>query len=260
LRNLIEIFEDDSFTILTNRVNELLSYFSTLYSGKKELHYIQQLKGMVPEWESDVKWGHFGFRSESVIHSRLGFNRRENFTEEPVNDRDLVPLLNNLKKIKPGVVTVALNPESSTVGTSYKVLQILAQALRIYCQDSNRRDLEVWGYRTVWFRFHPAEANIYIPVNLNSFAISSFTYMNSLVSQTDTSFPSYEYDGPLIELAQKIQVDQYQQLKTLLGKEYFLDNSSSLVRSTRGLIYLKRMTPDELWQAALDLKRIMENP
>jgi glucosamine-6-phosphate deaminase len=260
LRNLIEIFEDDSFTIMTNRVNELLSYFSTPYSGKKELHYIQQLKGMVPEWESDVKWGHFGFRSESVIHSRLGFNRRENFTEEPVNDRDLVPLLNNLKKIKPTVVTVALHPEGSAVSTAYKVLQIVAQALRIYCQETNRRDIEIWGYRTVWFRFHPAEANFYIPVNLNSFAISSFTYMNSLVSQTETSFPSYEYDGPLIELAQKIQVEQYQQLKTLLGKEYFLDNSSPLIRSTRGMIYLKRMTPDELWQTALDLKKIMENP
>jgi glucosamine-6-phosphate deaminase len=260
LRNLIEIFEDDSFTIMTNRVNELLSYFSTPYSGKKELHYIQQLKGMVPEWESDVKWGHFGFRSESVIHSRLGFNRRENFTEEPVNDRDLVPLLNNLKKIKPTVVTVALHPEGSAVSTAYKVLQIVAQALRIYCQETNRRDIEIWGYRTVWFRFHPAEANFYIPVNLNSFAISSFTYMNSLVSQTETSFPSYEYDGPLIELAQKIQVEQYQQLKTLLGKEYFLDNSSPLIRSTRGMIYLKRITPDELWQTALDLKKIMENP
>jgi glucosamine-6-phosphate deaminase len=97
------------------------------------------------------------------------------------------------------MITVALHPESSAVGTSYKVLQILAQALRIYCQDTNRRDIEIWGYRTVWFRFHPAEANFYIPVNLNSFAISSFTYMNSLVSQTETSFPSYEYDGPLID-------------------------------------------------------------
>ncbi len=259
LRNLMEIFEEDSFTILNNRVNELLNYFSTLYSGKKDLHYIQQLKGTIPEWESDVKWGHFGFRSESVIHSRLGFNKRENFTEEPVNDRDLVSVLNNLKKIKPTVVTVALNPESSGVSTSYKVLQILAQALRIYCQDTNRRDIEIWGYRTVWFRFHPAEANIYIPVNLNSIAISFFTYMNSLISQTETSFPSYEHDGPLIGLAQKIQVEQYQQLKTLLGKEYFLDNPSPLIRSTRGLIYVKRMTPDELWQAAVDLKRIMEN-
>jgi glucosamine-6-phosphate deaminase len=83
--------------------------------------------------------------------------------------------------------------------------------------------------------------------------------MNSLISQTETSFPSYEHDGPLIELAQKIQVEQYQQLKTLLGKEYFLDNPSPLIRSTRGLIYVKRMTPDELWQAAVDLKRIMEN-
>jgi glucosamine-6-phosphate deaminase len=260
LRNLTEIFEDDSFNILNNRVNELLNYFSTRYSGKKDLHYIQQLKGMIPEWESDVKWGHFGFRSEAVIHSRLGFYKRENFAEEPVNDRELVPVVNTLKKIKPTVVTVALNPESSRVGTSYKVLQILAQALRIYGQDSDRRDTEIWGYRTVWFRFHPADANCYIPVSLNSFAASYSTYMNSRASQTEISFPSHEHDGPLIELSHNIFMQQYQQLKTVLGNDYFLNNPSPHLRSTRGLIYLQRMTADELWEMAAELKKIMENP
>ena len=73
LRNLVEIFEEDSFDNLLNRINELSSYFETQYPGKKDLAYIQQLKGMTREWEADILWGYFGFSSSSVIHSRLGF-------------------------------------------------------------------------------------------------------------------------------------------------------------------------------------------
>ena len=259
LRNLIEIFEDDSFDNLNNRVDELLNYFNTQYPGKKDLQYIQQLKGMTREWESDVKWGHFGFRSESVIHSRLGFYKGEIFTEEPTVDRDVMPVLNNLKKIKPTVVSVALDPESSGPDTHYKVLQTVAQALRIYRKDSGRNDIEVWGYRNVWFRFHPADTNAYIPVTLNSFAISYYTFMNSFGSQSEASFPSYEHDGPFVDLAQKVQVEQYQMMKTLLGKEYFYENPSPQIRSTRGLIYLKRMTLDEFFERSSELKKSTEN-
>ena len=48
------------------RVEELINYFETQYPGKKDLPYIQRLKGMCREWEADCLWGYFGWSGESV--------------------------------------------------------------------------------------------------------------------------------------------------------------------------------------------------
>jgi len=259
LRNMIEIFEDDSFDNLKNRIDELLNYFKTQYPGKKDLQYIQQLKGMTREWEADLLWGYFGFTCESVIHSRLGFYKGEIFTEEPTVDRDVIPVLDNLKRINPTVVTVALDPESSGPDTHYKVLQAVSEALKIYSNETGKEDIEVWGYRNVWFRFHAAEANAFIPVTLNTFAVLYNSFMNSFGSQAEASFPSYEHDGPFAELAQKIQVEQYQMLKTVLGREFFYDSEDPRIRSTRGLIFMKKMNLEEFYERSRELRKSAEN-
>jgi glucosamine-6-phosphate deaminase len=259
LRNMIAIFEEDNFENLSNRIDELLNYFKTQYPGKKDLPYIQHLKGMTREWEADVLWGYFGFNCTSVIHSRLGFYTGDIFTEDPEFDRDVLPILENIKRIKPDVVSVALDPESSGPDTHYKVLQTVTEALRIYKQKSKSAQFEIWGYRNVWFRFHPGDANAYIPVTLNTFAIMNHAFMNCFSSQAEASFPSYEYDGPFSKLAQKIQVEQYQMMKTLLGTAFFYENPDSRTRSTRGLVFLKKMTLEELVERSAQLRRSTEN-
>jgi glucosamine-6-phosphate deaminase len=259
MRNLIEIFEEDNIDNLHNRVDELLNYFSTQYPGKKDLAYIQQLKGMTREWEADLLWAYFGFSCSSVIHSRLGFYKGDIFTEEPTVDRDVVPVLNNLEKINPDIVTVALDPESSGPDTHYKVLQAVSEALKIHRKKSGRNDIEVWGYRNVWFRFHLVDANAYIPVTLNTFAILQNSFMNSFGSQAEASFPSYEHDGPFSELAQKVQVEQYQMLKSLLGRAFFYESEDSRTRSTRGLVLLKKMTMDEFFERSSEIKKTTES-
>jgi glucosamine-6-phosphate deaminase len=258
LRNMIEIFEEDSFENLSNRADEILNYFRTQYPGKKDLPFIQQLKGMTREWEADVLWGYFGFTCESVIHSRLGFYKGDIFTEDPTS-RDVIPILNNLKKINPTVVTVALDPEGSGPDTHYKVLQAVAEALKIYQKDSGRKDIEVWGYRNVWFRFHPSDVNAFIPVTLNTFAVLRTSFLAAFSSQAEASFPSYEHNGPFSELAQKIQVEQYQMMKTVLGREFFYDSADSRTRSTRGLIFLKKMNLEEFFERSRVLKKSAEN-
>ncbi len=259
MRNLIETYEEDSIDNLHHRVNELENYFKTQYPGKKDLSYIQHLKGMTREWEADVLWGYFGFSCSSVFHSRLGFYKGDIFTEDPTIERDVIPVLNNLKKINPDIVTVALDPESSGPDTHYKVLQTVSEALKIYRTKSGREDIEVWGYRNVWFRFHLAEANMHIPVTLNTFAILQHSFMNSFASQAEASFPSYEHDGPFVDLAQKIQVEQYQKLKTLLGRGFFYESEDSRTRSTRGLVLLKKMTMDEFFEHSSEIKKSTEN-
>jgi glucosamine-6-phosphate deaminase len=290
MRNLIEIFEEDNIDNLHNRTDELLNYFKTQYPGKKDLAYIQQLKGMTREWEADLLWGYFGFNCSSVIHSRLGFYKGDIFTEDPTVERDVVPVLDNLKKINPDIITVALDPESSGPDTHYKVLQAVSEALKIHRKKSGREDIEIWGYRNVWFRYHLADANAYIPVTLNTFAIlqnsfmNSFgsryhladanayipvtlntfailqnSFMNSFGSQAEASFPSYEHDGPFSELAQKIQVEQYQMLKTLLGRAFFYESEDSRTRSTRGVVLLKKMTMDEFFERSGEIKKTTES-
>ncbi|MCK5342296.1 MAG: glucosamine-6-phosphate deaminase, partial [Candidatus Heimdallarchaeota archaeon] len=232
MRNLIEIFEEDSIDNLHNRVNELENYFKTQYPGKKDLPYIQQLKGMTREWEADLLWGYFGFSCTSVFHSRLGFYKGDIFTEEPQTNRDVLPILKNLQKVKPNIVTVALDPEGSGPDTHYKVLQAVSEAMKIYTKDSPESKIEIWGYRNVWFRFHPSEATAFIPVTLNTFAIMQNAFMKCFGSQAEASFPSPEYDGPFSLLAQKVQVEQYQMLNILLGQSFFYESPDSRTRST----------------------------
>ncbi len=258
LRNLMEIFEDEDIDNLRHRIDELKNYLETQYPGKKDLPYIQKLKGMIREWESDCKWGYLGFDCRSIHHLRLGFYQGDLFTEEPLVDRDVKPILELLRKTKPGIVTAALDPEASGPDTHYKVLQAVAAALRLYQEETGRTDIEVLGYRNIWFRFHPSEANVYVPVSLNMFAVLQSTFENAFVSQREASFPSYEYEGTFSELARKIQVDQYRMLKTCLGREFFYEHQRPLIRATRGFVFLRMMTLEEFYSHARELRMSTE--
>ncbi|MBN1836735.1 MAG: hypothetical protein JW820_12845 [Spirochaetales bacterium] len=258
-RNLVEIYDERDLETLKDRIEELINYFETQYPGKRDLGHIQKLKGMCREWEADCLWGYFGWSSESVRHLRLGFYKGEIFTEEPTVDRDVAPILQLLRETRPDVVTLALDPEASGPDTHYKVLQAMTAALKRYEQESGRSDLVVLGYRNVWYRFHPSEGDLFVPVSLNMFSLQQSAFMNTFISQKEASFPSHEHDGPFCELAQKIQVEQYQMLKTCLGREYFYEHPSALIRATRGFVYLKKLTLEELYAHSRELARNTEN-
>ncbi len=259
LRNMIEIYEEDNINYLEDRVDELINYFKTQYPGKKDIPHVQKLKGMMREWEEELVWAFFGFNTNSVSHMRLGFYQGDIFTENPEMDRDVIPILNLLKKIKPTVITVALDPEGSGPDTHYKVLQATSEALKLYEKETGISDIKVWGYRNVWYRFHPAEASIFIPVSLNSMAIMENTFLNSYGSQRAASFPSWEYDGPFSRLAQRIQVEQYQTLRLCLGKDYFIKNSNPRVQAAYGMVYLKELSLEEFYAHSSELRKLTEN-
>ncbi len=255
LRILIEVFEEENLNSLRDRVDELIHYFRTQYPGRKDLPHIQRIKGMVREWESECMWGYFGFDCNFVRHLRLGFYTGDIFSEEPVVERDVIPVLELLREVKPDVVTVALDPEGAGPDTHYKVMQILAEALKLYEQECGRSDIQVLGYRNVWTRFHPAEANIFVPVSLNMFAILQNSFKNAFASQWEAAFPSYEHEGPFSELAQLVQVEQYRTIKTCLGREFFYLHPSPLIRATRGLVFLRRMSLEEFCQYAGEMRK-----
>jgi glucosamine-6-phosphate deaminase len=258
-RSLVEVYDERDRVELSNRIDELISYFETQYPGKKDLDHIQRLKGMCREWEADCLWGYFGWSGEAVRHLRLGFYTGDIFTEEPTLERDIPPILRLLAEVNPDAVTVALDPEASGPDTHYKVLQAITEALRLWSAQSGRTDIQILGYRNVWYRFHPAEADLAVPVSLNMFALQASAFLNTFISQKEASFPSPEHDGPFYELAQKIQVEQYQMLKTCLGREFFYEHPSALILATRGLVFLKRLSLDELYSHSRELRRATEN-
>ncbi|MHB8579800.1 MAG: hypothetical protein ACYDA4_08060 [Ignavibacteriaceae bacterium] len=151
------------------KIKELIAYFQTQYPGKKDSPEVQKFKGMLWEWEEEILWANLGFHSDEVSHLRLGFYQGEIFTENPEIDRDVLPVLNLFRKFKSTVITLALDPEGSGPDTHYKVHQTISEALSLYRKEIDIYNLRIWGYRNVWYRFHPAEAVIYIPVSLNSF-------------------------------------------------------------------------------------------
>ncbi|TVR57721.1 MAG: glucosamine-6-phosphate deaminase, partial [Spirochaetaceae bacterium] len=255
----IAVFEELDLDDIEHRNNELINYFQTQYPGKRDLPYIQKLKGMCREWESACLWGYFGWSDESVEHLRLGFYQGEIFTEEPTVNRDAVPVLDLVRRVRPDVVTVAFDPEASGPDTHYKVMQAVAEGLRLYAEETKRDDLKIIGYRNIWYRFHPAEANVYVPVSLNMLTLQHSSFMHTYISQKDASFPSYEHDGPFPELAQRIQVDQYDTLSTCLGRDFFYEHPSALIRATRGFVFIREMELDEFATHSRELKRRAEN-
>ena len=92
------------------------------------------------------------------------------------------------------------DPEGSGPDTHYKVLQALAEALRQWKKEKDLSGLRIIGYRNVWFKFHPSEANVFTPVSLNSMAVLNWSFKNCYISQVDASFPSHELDGPFSDL------------------------------------------------------------
>lgn len=259
LRNLFEVYQVKSIHGVDKLLTNLLDYFRTQYPGKLDPKDIQQLKGRCREWEAECLWGYYGWNCDNVSHLRLGFYTGDIFTPQPSRKRDVMPIVEHLQRIKPDVISVALDPEASGPDTHYKVLQATSEALQIYQQTTKRKDIRIWGYRNVWYRFNSSDANVFVPVSLNMFSVMHQSFENAFLSQKEASFPSYEYDGPFSELAQQIQVQQYQTLKTCLGREWFYLHRSPLIRATRGFVFLKEMEPEEFYQSCRKLRKSIED-
>ena len=258
IRNLLILFPDSKLEDLPARMVELIDYLDSRYPGQKDEPLMQKLKGRIREWEADLVWAHYGTPIKNVHHLRLGFYKGDIFTEDPTMDRDVQPILDYLEQIRPTVVTLALDPEASGPDTHYKVLQAVAAAVRLYKDKYPEAPLRIWGYRNVWFRFQPTDANIFVPVSLNSMAIMRETFKYCFQSQVDAPFPSYDYNGPFSELAQAIQVQQHQDMKQVMGRDFWYEHEHPRIRAAKGLVYIKEMELDEFYTRARELQKVTE--
>jgi len=62
-----------------------------------------------------------------------------------------------------------------------------------------------------------------------------------------------------LEWAQSIQVEQYEMLRTCLGREFFYEHPSALIRAPRGFVFLKQMDLSEFFSFSRELARKTED-
>ena len=255
-RILVDIFKVKSKQGLLKIIDEIILELNDCYDGEKNSPKIQKLKGMIREYEEELVWANYGVRVRDIYHLRLGFYQGDVFTETPEVLRDVIPVLEQLREKKPTVISLALDPEGSGPDTHYKVLQTIANAVRLWEKETDLKHLRIWGYRNVWYRFDIEEADIIVPVTLNSMSILRSTFLNCYLSQKEASFPSYEFDGPFCDLSQKIWVEQHKELQLLLGRDYWYRNKNPHLRSVHGAVYLKEMNVSEF---LLEARRLEES-
>ncbi|MEN8156754.1 MAG: glucosamine-6-phosphate isomerase [Bacteroidota bacterium] len=258
VRDMVGLYKLKSIDKLRDQINSILTVLKKSYDGEINTPDIQKLKGMIREFEEELVWAYFGIETKRINHLRLGFYTGDIFTEQPKRDRDVAPILEELRKIKPTVVSLAFDPEGSGPDTHYKVLQVIAEALKMWSEEEDLSELRVWGYRNVWYRFHPAEANRLVPVSLNAMGVMDNAFTNSYLSQVEASFPSYQHDGKFTDLTKRIWVEQLKTVQLLLGKNYFYQHESPRVRTTHGLLLFREMSLEEFLTHARELEKSME--
>jgi len=257
VRDFIEIYGVKNPEELRKKIVDVIEETRRSYDGQKMSADIRLLKGMIREFEEELVWGFFGIRNEDVHHLRLGFYTGDIFTEQPNRERDVAPILEELRTIKPTIISIAFDPEGSGPDTHYKVLQAIAEAIREWSKEADLSNLKIWGYRNVWYRFLPSEATHIVPVSLNAMSVFDNAFSNCYASQVDADFPSYMLDGKFSDLAKIIWVDQLAKVQRVLGKPFFYQNPSPRLRTTHGLLFFKEMSVEEFLQSARELQKSM---
>jgi len=255
-RNIAEHLQTKDINKIREFIYEHIELIRTLESGRKEPNIINVFKGWLREFEAELVWAHFGIEKDFVHHLRLPFYSDDIFPQYP-NESDIQPILDLMRKIKPTIVTLALDPEGSGPDTHFKTLIALSEAINQYAAEFPDIPLQIWGYRNVWSRFKIQEANMIVPVSLNSFAVLHNMFNTCFLSQKDASFPSWEYDGTFSELAQKVWVQQHRNLIKVMGEGYFYSDENLMKRRSYGAIYFKAMSYKEFSDYMIPVKRLL---
>lgn len=259
VRSLVSIWEIEDINGLHDAVNEVMDSLKSSYDGSKNPPKIQKLKGMIREFEEELVWAHYGVMVKNVHHLRLGFYQNNVMGGKPDMEKDVLPILNDFRKYKPTVISLAMDPQGSGPDTHYKVLQAIAAAVGEWNKEDDLTNLRIVGYRNVWFKYNPWDVEVIVPVSLNALATLDKSFSECYVTQVNASFPSYQLDGKFSDLTQRTWFEQHKQIQFLLGKNFFYENNSPLLRATHGMIYLRELNVEQFLHEASNLGKSMES-
>lgn len=241
-RDMVGIWNiPDEDTLRSTLQNEL----QKLQDGKEENPKLNQLKGKIREFEEELVWAYMGVPVHNVRHLHLGLYNRPDAVFQPDIQTDVVPILEQFRSLKPDIISVVMDSGSIRPDTHFKVLKSITAALRLWNEETDLSHVRILAYRNVWSTFHPSEANMYVPVSLNAFAVIEKAFASSYMTQFKAEFPNPNFDGPFSELAESIWVKQLRDIQFLLGKDFFYQNKSALIRATHGMLFLNDYSVEE---------------
>jgi glucosamine-6-phosphate deaminase len=255
IRAMVSIWNIKSKEELRDVIYEILSTLNRSYDGSKNPPKIQKLKGMIREFEEELVWAHYGIMVKNVHHLRLGFYQGTSGTGQTNFEGDVLPILEDFRKYKPTVISLAMDPQGSGPDTHYKVLQAIAKAVEAWSKEEDLSKLRIVGYRNVWFKYNPWDVEVIVPVSLNALATLDKSFSECYVTQVNASFPSYQLDGKFSELTQRVWFDQHKQIQLLLGKDFFYQNESPLLRATHGMVFHRDLNVDQFLEEAFKLEK-----
>lgn len=258
LRCSVVVWQFKNIDELRAKYNEVITVLENSYDGEPNTSDLQRLKGMIREFEEELVWAYNGVQVDHVHHLHLGFYQDKGITKGVNMERDVTPILNQFREIQPDIISVTLDPEGSGPDTHYKVLQATAAAVAEWSKEKDLSKLRIYGYRNVWFKFHPAEANMYVPVSLNALAVLDKSFAASYLSQVKAEFPNPLHNGPFSDISKKTWIKQLHDVQLILGKNYFYENPRPLIRSTHGLIFIKDMNVEEFIAISEEMRKRSE--
>jgi glucosamine-6-phosphate deaminase len=267
LRKVAEVFDVDVACSKNTLIEELKAKIESVRSDYLEssdscedtaiTKCAKMLKGCMRESEVDRVWALSSVPNERLHHLRSKFYMEK---KTPTTADDAMPVANLIRRLRPDMLTVALDPEGTGPDTHYKVLQIVADGIRVSLERGDLRDnkLLVWGYRNVWFVFSPSDATLLMPVSESDLNLMHDTFMACFTTQKDASFPSPLYDGPFSAWSRHLQKVQKKDLAVLLGEKYFQDHPDPRVQAAAGFVFIKAMPVDQFLQEVQGLKSKIE--
>lgn len=255
IRAMVSIWNIKSKDELRDVIYEIISTLNKSYDGSKNPPKIQKLKGMIREFEEELVWAHYGIMVKNVHHLRLSFYQGNTSSGQTNFEGDVLPILEDFRKYKPTVISLAMDPQGSGPDTHYKVLQAIAKAVEAWSKEEDLSKLRIVGYRNVWFKYNPWDVEVIVPVSLNSLATLEKSFSECYVTQVNASFPSYQLDGKFSELTQRVWFEQHKQIELLLGKDFFYQNSSPLLRATHGMVFHRDLNVEQFLEEAFKLEK-----
>jgi len=246
-----EVFDCRCFSELVQIIDWLKTYIVTSAPGEKDEPRVQELKGAIRETEVDRMWKIHDQPENHIIHLRSKFYTGDYFTPE-ISAEDIAPLLKLCNEIRPDIISLAFDPEGTGPNTHYKVLQLVAATVEEWKKEGYFPTM--WGYRNVWFKFQPVEADLVIPVLEEELKNLDEVFCACFSTQKEASFPSPRYDGPFSELSIKTLQDQLKKMKILLGDSFFANNTNSRISHAQGCIFLKEMSTDNFLKQSVKMK------
>lgn len=236
VRDMVGIWKINNETVLRETLCRLIDLI--VKEDSADADRLNQLKGLVREYEEELVWAYMGVPVRNVRHLHLGLYGREEEDFTPDLRTDVLPILEQFRQVQPDVVSVVMDGGDIRPDTHYKVLLSVAAAIKLWNEESDLSHVRILAYRNVWSTFHPSEANMYVPVSLNAFAVLENAFASSYMTQYNAEFPNPNFDGPFSELAESIWVKQLRDVQFLLGKDFFYQNKSALIRATHGMLFI----------------------